>query len=59
MLACTLFTTLSLFLFLTHESMWVKMDAVTRKALSAMFKLHPNDTTGEILFGDAGQFLHH
>jgi hypothetical protein len=30
------------------------IDAVTHKALHAIFKLHPKDMTEDILFGDVG-----
>jgi exonuclease III len=31
-----------------------KMDTVARKALRVIFKLHPKDVNGEVLFGDSG-----
>jgi hypothetical protein len=30
------------------------MDTVARKALRVIFKLHPKDVHGEVLFGDSG-----
>jgi hypothetical protein len=33
------------------------LDAVAHKAQSAIFKVHPKEVAGEILFGDVGMLL--